>query len=55
MIAIGITNNVDQNELEQIASSPGDVIRVADFTRLNESLSQILETACSNVSAAPTG
>ena len=55
LIAIGIGNDVDINELNLIASSTDDVIRVDDFNRLNDQLEPIIRTACQNYTFLPPG
>lgn len=46
MIAIGITNHVDQDQLNQIASHPDDVININDFRSLGQKLDLILSKVC---------
>ena len=48
LVAVGVTNAVDFVLLEQIASSPQDVIRVDDFNALVTDLARIVSTVCYN-------
>ena len=46
MITVGVTSDVDIGELEMIASSPDDVIRVDNFTLLLGQLQTLIAQTC---------
>ena len=46
VIAVGIGNEVDQSELEIIASTPQDVVLVPDFNSLTSIEKQLLAETC---------
>ena len=46
MIAVGVTNNVNLQELRGIASSGNPVVRVQDFSELNTVVESIADLAC---------
>jgi collagen type XIV alpha len=46
VIAVGVTEDVDERELNEIATTPNDVIRTADFESLIADLDRILAVAC---------
>ena len=46
VIAVGITNDVDENELRGIASGPRYVVRAPSFQELEQQLQNIIDTAC---------
>lgn len=46
IIVIAITNRVDEEECENLASSKDDIIFVKEFTQLNSTLNQLVKLSC---------
>ena len=53
LIAVGVTDSVNMDELNSIANSPADVITVDDFSTLTSRLDEILQFACPTPGPAP--
>ena len=49
VISVGVTNRVDINELNLIASSPNQVVLADDFQALTTELDRIVQTVCAAV------
>ena len=57
MIAIGVTNAIDQDFLKEMSSSPQlegqNYFTAADFTRLEDILRDVVESTCQTVAVTP--
>lgn len=49
MFALGIGENIDDSELEQIASGPANVFRVKSFEDLKDKVRQIKGGICTGI------
>ena len=54
LIAVGVTDSVNMDELNSIVDNPADVITVQDFSTLISRLDEILQFACPTPGPVPT-
>lgn len=54
VVGIGVTLNVDYDQLREVASSSGDVYQLSDFTALDGVLEDIAGIACSEGASSVT-
>ena len=55
IVAVGVTDQVNMDQLRQIASNSDDVITVDNFNRLDDIIVALVQSACSNAQPATGG